>query len=251
MKVFAPPGLAEVACRQAGLTVLHEPQGADVFLLTTCALRELRPYVGLLGDLRTRFVVGSVSRETFLDQLHRKHPEHSERLSTQVFLSPTWAWGWTRGFERAWDPTNLVLEQWAPEGLAPDGRFIECSTALNIERERAWLVDSAPDWDSSWRIVKGLALDRTKYTSVAGVVPRRGVRWQAEVLYAALAGALVMMHDADASQMRPAFSLSRALVERWSDERRAEVALDQHEALRRPAWSRDLALATLRSHLDG
>ena len=155
-------GLLNYALEQAGL-----PRHAPI------AVTGLKHPLSLLEDPSTRFVVGSVGREEFVRSVKRKH---GLDLSHKRFLSPTWAWGWTRNLEVAWDPTNLALELWAPEGLGPDGRFIECSTALNIERERCWLTDSKGDWQTTWPQARGLQLDRTRYTSVAGILPRRGHR---------------------------------------------------------------------------
>lgn len=256
MKIFTTPdaGVLDWALHRMGLPVVTT--GHDRALIVTNNLRALNPYLRLMAEPNARFVEGSVSRRDFIASLQKyetKHPEWAGKfahVAQQPFLTMCYGWAWDHNKRetKVWDPTSLILEQWAPEGLGPDGRFIECSHVLNHERERVWLTNHAPE-RTNWRCVPRITLSRETYTSVAGVIPEKGHRWRPEVVYATLAGAFVMMHLPDQLEMHAAFSHSRFVVERWSEQRIADAALEQHKALAAARWSQDRALEVLSDFL--
>lgn len=197
-------------------------------------------------------------------------------------IVPTFSWGrahvYTRHFgspATVWDPTMIALpQQFPPDTLAADGRLVECHTALNTERKREWILSSLQDnsaWlkkiKPSWPVLeignkrkakegKGLAyvpeeeLIRKYYTSYAGTLAfgyplAEGGWWRMRLIHAALAGIVTCCDPQDAQTMPPAFQHSRIMLERWTNEKLAEVALQQHQQLVGQAWSVDKTVATV------
>jgi len=204
-------------------------------------------------------------------------------------LVPTHSWGNPEVYRRyygtkdlmTWDPTNVAIPMQFPAGtLAPDGRLVAVHTALANERKRAWIVSSLQNqavWikrqNCKWPVVvignkrtasRGegadyipeLQLIEEYYTKhwghlAFGYPLADGGWWRMRYVHAALAGIVTCTDETNARRMPPDFQHSRIMLERFSDEKLAEVALNQHLQLMDSAWPADRAIETVDAFVRG
>jgi hypothetical protein len=69
--------------------------------------------------------------------------------------------------------------------------------------------------------------------------------WRMRYIHAAMAGIVTCCDEADARRMPPAYQHSRIMLERWSDDKLAQVARDQHTELMESADSVDTTVERL------
>ena len=198
-------------------------------------------------------------------------------------LVPTFNWGNAEVYRRhfgakqltVWDPTNVAIPMQFPTGtLAPDGRLIHVHTALATERKRSWVLSSLQDqgpWvkkqNCKWPVItvgnKRLAragngvdyipemeLIEQYYTKYWGHLAfgyplAEGGWWRMRYIHAGMAGIVTCTDENDARRMPESYRHSRIMLERWSDEKLAEVAANQWLDLKEAAWSSDRAVETV------
>lgn len=199
-------------------------------------------------------------------------------------LVPTHSWGNPNVYARhfgapvtVWDPTHVAIPMQFPKGtLGPDGRLPFVHTALATEREKAWVVSSLQDqgpWikkqKCKWPVVvvgnkrlagKGegeaympeLEMIQTYYRKYWGHLAfgyplADGGWWRMRYIHAALAGIVTCSDENDARKMPEDYRYSRIMLERWSDEKLAEVAFNQHIQLMDSAWAVERTLEVVDS----
>lgn len=181
-----------------------------------------------------------------------------------------------------WDPTNVAIPmQFADKELGPDGRFpwaVCTDTRVDHEsvstRERGWVLSSLQDQSGwlkkqacKWPVV--VVGNKRKARDGDGIdyVPERelidtyyrkywghlafgypladGGWWRMRYVHAAMAGIVTCCDPNDARKMPPDYQHSRVMLERWSDERLAEVAFQQNLQLRSSAATADESVTTV------
>ncbi len=189
-------------------------------------------------------------------------------------LFPLHSWGKPDVYGRAWgceafgwDPTNVAIPMQFPSStLALDGRLPFVHGALATERKREWVLASLQDnsaWlkklKPSWPVasvgnkraakagtgneyVPEETIIHDYYRNYAGTLAfgyplGHGGWWRMRYIHAALAGCVTCCDATDAIPMPDSFKHSRIMLERWPNEKLAEVALAQHEDIKRTAWS--------------
>lgn len=196
-------------------------------------------------------------------------------------LVPTHSWGQGNVYARhfgaevtTWDPTNVAIPMQYGDTLAPDGRMIECHTALATERKREWVVSSLQDQGAwikkqkcKWPVVtvgnkrkarQGEGVDYipememikdyyTKYWGhlAFGYPMADGGWWRMRYVHAAKAGIVTCCDEADARRMPEDYRHSRIRIETRTDEQLAEIAVNQHLQLMDSAWPSERAVETV------
>lgn len=172
--------------------------------------------------------------------------------------------------------------QFGPNDLGSDDRlpfaFNPCNSANPpapevpwAPRERAWVVSSLQDqsgWlkktGAKWPIkIVGNKRKAAKGEAIAYVPERQmidtfyrdnwghlafgypladGGWWRMRYIHAALAGIVTCCDPNDARKMPLAYQHSRIMIERYGDEKLAELALEQHQQLMKASWTADEAI---------
>jgi len=175
--------------------------------------------------------------------------------------------------------------QFKPDELAPDGRFPwafnPCSSANPpapetpwAPRERAWVISSLQDqgaWTKKqkckWPVVtvgnkrlarQGEGVDyiperemiETYYQKYWGHLAfgyplAEGGWWRMRYIHAGMAGIVTCCDENDARRMPEDYRHSRIMLERWSDDKLAEVAHNQWIQLMDSAWPAQQAVDTV------
>jgi hypothetical protein len=192
-------------------------------------------------------------------------------------LIPTHSWGnpvvYARHFGgpvSTWDPTNVAIPMQFPN--LPHGDRLPF--AAETGREHAWVLSTLQDQSSwvkkqkcKWPVVNignkrmaskggGLAyvpeleLIETYYRKYVGALVfgyplASGGWWRMRLIHAALAGVVSCCDEKDARGMPEAFGNSRIMLERWPDEKLAQVARDQFDQITESAWSTTRAIETV------
>jgi len=218
------------------------------------------------------------------------HNEASPHCDWPV-LVPTHSWGnptiYARHFGApvtVWDPTRVAIPmQFTLENgasmLCPDTGQLP-GAAFPTERKREWILSTLQDQDPwlkkqncKWPVIsignkrkasKGeglpylpeLDMINQYYTRYWGHLAfgyplADGGWWRMRYIHAALAGIVTCTDQNDARRMPEAFQHSRIMLERWSDEKLAQVARDQYDQLMESAWPSDKAVSTVDSFVKG
>lgn len=185
------------------------------------------------------------------------------------FGGPVTVWDPTQiaiGMQFGWMPISVPPD---PKKLwmAQDGRLSEISTGYRApsDRERAWVLSTLQDQDGwlkkqkvTWPVITignkrkasaGTGIDfisendliREYYTRYWGHLAfgyplAAGGWWRMRYVHAAKAGCVTCSDPADAMRMPESFKHSRVMLERWPNEKLAEVARDQHSELMAASW---------------
>lgn len=222
------------------------------------------------------------SGESWLAEVLDKLPQTSRIKCAFPALFPLHSWGNPSVYGRAWgaeasgwDPTNIAIPmQFDPLVIRPNGgrlAFIE-----GAERQRRWVLASLQDnsaWlkkiKPTWPVVSvgnkraakaGVGAEYipedqmireyygTSYGTLAFGYPLgHGGWWRMRFIHAALAGCVTCCDANDAIPMPESFKHSRIMLEHWSNEKLAEVALAQHEDIKRTAATVDQTVAAVNS----
>jgi len=247
--------------------------------------RQLDPIAYFLGDLqqeKNNVVDTDIGhhpefRTVWRSVLERLPHGDKPRCAWPVLI-PTHSWGSPLVYRQhfgvpvtIWDPTNVAIPmQFQPDQFGPDGRLLQ----NDRPRERAWIVSSLQDqsaWikkqNCKWPVIvvgnkrkarEGQGIDympereliETYYRQYWGHLAfgyplSDGSWWRMRYIHAALAGAVTCCDPADAMKMPEAYKHSRVMLERFSDEKLANVALQQHQQLKTASWSVDRAVETV------
>lgn len=221
--------------------------------------------------------LGFEMKDVWRDVLNRLPHSLTAPKCEWPVLVPTFPWGKSVVYQRhygspfatCWDPSPFALDHIRASvfnELGTDGRLLPLG-----ERERQWVLAALQD-NSKWlakqrcawpvleignkrKAADGLGeayipeteLFRQTYRENWGVLgfaygaplSGDGGWWRTRVIHAAMAGAVYVADKDDARCMPAPYDLSRALVERWSNDRLADQAGAQHEVLMQTLLSKD------------
>lgn len=253
------------------------------------AITPLEYFLGDLQQEKNNVVdteIGHRMKAVWQDVLEQLPHTEVKPACRWPMLVPTHSWGngavYARHFGAkvtTWDPTNVAIPMQFGDRLDAyfDGRYL---WARETTRERAWIVSSLQDQSGwlkkqgcKWPVVtignkraardgKGVdyvpeeTLIKTYYRNYWGHLAfgyplAEGGWWRMRYIHAALAGIVTCCDEADARRMPDAYRHSRAMLERWSDEKLAEIALNQHLQLMDSAWTSDQAVAAVDGFVQG
>jgi hypothetical protein len=214
------------------------------------------------------------SGEAWLNSVLDKLPQTSRLKCAYPALFPLHAWGKADVYGRAWgaaasgwDPTNVAIPMQFGTGFDAhfDGRY---QWARYTDRKRQWVLASLQDnsaWlkkvKPTWPVISVGNKRAAKAGTGVEYVPEdviihdyygkswgtlsfgyplgHGGWWRMRYIHAALAGCVTCCDPNDAIPMPDSFKHSRIMLERWSDEKLAEVALQQHEDIKSTSWTVD------------
>lgn len=224
--------------------------------------------------------------ETWLAEVIDGLPQTSKLQCRWPALFPLHAWGRADVYGRAWgatasgwDPTNIAVPMQFGTGFDAhfDGRY---PWARDTTRKREWVLASLQDnspWlkkmKCGWPVVSvgnkraakaGTGVEyvpedeiiKEYYRCYAGTLAfgyplGHGGWWRMRYVHAALAGCVTCCDENDARSMPASFQHSRIMLERWSNAKLAEVALQQHEDIKRTAWSVDRTVSAVNDFVAG